>query len=179
MKMLSGGIKGLGSVLILAVTYIDKTFTPLFWALVILAFIDLVLNGHKEGQQFQKIAAAFLSLGAPSFIAANMANPELGKYIVGILCIVYLQLVVPQVLTKLSKLKLSANKQQNTVDHQAIAAALQLLANQQQNQAQAVVNQVIQPSVQNQGITPFSSQGSAAPIQPQQPAQNQTPNGGV
>src|SRR5881392_643130 len=54
MKMASGGIKGLGALVVVWLTYINNTLSPLFWVFLALVAMDLFLSAHKEGQQFAK-----------------------------------------------------------------------------------------------------------------------------
>lgn len=139
MRMASGGLKGISAILLGWVTWVDNTLTPLFWVLLILVTLDLLLNVHKEGQQFQKLGSMAITLGVPGYVAANVNNPELGKYLVAIMCLVYLQLVVPALLGAISKLKLSKDPVQNGVDQSALDALVQKVEALEQAQAQKVL----------------------------------------
>lgn len=149
MKMASGGMKGVSALVIAWITYIDNTFTPLFWVLLVLVALDMFLNVHKEGQQFLKIGSMAISLGAPSYIAANLGDAHLGKYLVAIMCLVYLQIVVPEIINKINKLNFSKNPTQNAADQATLDAVLAKLAAMEQAQAAAVVKEVApeQPTI--------------------------------
>lgn len=137
MKMLNGGLKGIGGLFVLWLTYIDKTFSPLFWVLLALVALDLFLNAHKEGKQWEKIGSMAVSLGLPSYVTSNAGNPEIGKYIVAMLCLVYLQLVVPALMEKAAAFRFSADPKQNAMDEAAIAALIQKVAQAETAKAQA------------------------------------------
>lgn len=142
MRMASGGIKGLSAVIVAWMTWIDKTFTPLFWVLLVLVALDLLLAAHKEGQQFAKIGSMAVSLGVPGYAAANLANPELGKYLVAIMCIVYLQIVVPQLLSKLQGITFSKDPKQNAITQEELAALVAKAMAVEKAKAEAVVKEV-------------------------------------
>lgn len=148
-NMFTGGIKGISAVLLAWFTYIDKTFTPLFWVLLVLIALDLCLNAHREGQQFQKIGSMAISLGVPGYVASNVDNPTLGKYLVAIMCLVYLQIVVPQIVQKIASLSISKDKAQNTVDQAALTALVKKIEALEAAKAQEVLSQVApsQPTV--------------------------------
>jgi hypothetical protein len=157
-NMVSGGLKGISGAVIVFLTYINNTFTPLFWVLLVLVALDLLLNAHKEGQQFIKIGSMALTLGAPGYVAANLSNPNLGKYLVAIMCIVYLQLVVPQIVAKLASMKLSKDPVQNQVDQAALQAALARLADFEKAQAQKALIGA-QPQAPQAPTNPNDAQG--------------------
>lgn len=136
MKMVSGGVKGISALLVAWFAYIDKTFTPLFWVLLALVALDMFLNVHKEGQQFVKIGSMAISLGVPSYVGANLDNPDLGKYLVAIMCLVYLQIIVPQLVQKINALKISKDPVQNAADQAALQAVLEKLASIEKAQAE-------------------------------------------
>lgn len=147
MKMASGGIKGISALLVAWFTYIDKTFTPLFWVLLALVALDMFLNVHKEGQQFIKIGSMAISLGVPSYVGANLSNPDLGKYLVAIMCLVYLQLVVPVLVQKISALKVSKDPVKNAVDIATMNAVLAKLDAIEKQQAEKTLKEVGAPTV--------------------------------
>lgn len=130
MKAMTASVKGIAAVIVAWMTYIDNTFSPLFWVLLVLIFIDLVLNIHKEGQQFSKLGSMALSLGVPTYITSNLGNPELGKYLVAIMCLCYVQLVVPQLLQTAARFRLAKDKTTNKVDAEMIAAIVNQVSNQ-------------------------------------------------
>lgn len=144
MKMFTGGIKGISAVVIAWLTYIDKTFTPLFWVLLALVALDMFLSAHKEGQQFQKIGSMAVSLGVPSYISTNLSNPELGKYLVAIMCLVYLQVVVPQLVAKIGDLKISKDPIKNEAAQGALEELLKKVEALAESQANAVVKETTQ-----------------------------------
>lgn len=142
MKMATGGIKGISAALIAWLSYVDKTLTPLFWVLLALVAIDMFMNVHKEGQQFQKIGSMALTLGVPSYIGSNLSNPELGKYLVAMMSIVYLQIVVPQLVAKVSKLNLSKDPVENKGDQEVLQSLINKVAAIEKSQAEKVVESI-------------------------------------
>jgi hypothetical protein len=138
-NMITGGLKGISGAIVFWLTYINNTFTPLIWILLALVALDLFLNAHKEGQQFSKIGSMAVALGAPGYIAANLANPNLGKYVVAMMCIVYLQIVVPLVIEKLSTMKISKDPKQNAIDQATIQALTERLAAMEEAKAKAIM----------------------------------------
>lgn len=140
MKMLSGIFKCIGVLIVIWVTYINHTFTPLIWVLLALIFVDLVLNIHKEGRQLHKLGSMAVSLGLPTYVIDNLHQADLGKYLVAILCIGYLQVVIPQLISKLGSLKLSNNPAQNKVDQATLDEILNRLAAREKDAAQAVID---------------------------------------
>lgn len=140
-RMMTGGVKGIGALLVVWLTYIDKTFSPLFWVLLALVFLDLILNICDEGKQFQKLGSAFVAMGIPTFIANNLGqNADMGKYLVAMMCLVYLQHVVPQLYALVAKLKFSSDPKTNALDQQKVDQLLQLLADKATTEAQKVVS---------------------------------------
>jgi hypothetical protein len=139
-NMVSGGLKGIGGVIVFWLSYINNTFTPLIWILLALVAMDLFLNAHKEGQQFSKIGSMAVTLGAPGYIAANLANPNLGKYVVAIMCIVYLKIVVPVVVDKLASVKFSKDPVQNKADQATIQALLERISAMEEAKAQRLMD---------------------------------------
>lgn len=131
------GLKGIGAAIVFYISWINHNFTPLFWVLIALITLDLILNAHKEGQQFAKIGSMAISLGVPGYIAANVSNPNLGKYIVAIMCLVYLQIVVPSIVAWIGAIKGANGKiDPNT---QAIQALVEKVAAMEQAQAEKVL----------------------------------------
>lgn len=147
MKMVHLGLKGISTVLIGWLTYVNNTLTPLFWVLLCLVALDLFLSAHKEGQQFAKIGSMAITLGVPSYIAANLANPNLGKYMVAIMCIVYLQLVVPELLTRIQSWTFSKDPKQNTIDQEAVKALIERVSAMETAKAEAAVKVAETPTV--------------------------------
>ena len=138
--MFGGAVKGLGALALVWFTYIDKTFTPLFWVLMVLVGIDMVLHVGKEGQQFNKIGSMAVALGIPSVVGENLNNPLLGKYLVAIMCLVYLQLVVPALVQRIGKIKFSQDPKTNARDQADISALLQKVQALEAAQAKAVLD---------------------------------------
>lgn len=157
MKMFSGTIKGLGALFVVWMTYINTTFSPLFWVLLALIFVDLLLNIHKEGQQFHKLASMGMSLGIPTVIAQNINQPELGKYLVAILCLAYLQVVVPEISARIKTFTFSKDKAKNQVDQATVAAILAQLQAKATTEAQAVEDSVKKAGI----VSPEDKQGGA------------------
>jgi hypothetical protein len=145
MRMASGGIKGIGALLVFYVSWINQNLTPLFWVLLGLITLDLILNAHKEGQQFAKIGSMALSLGVPSYVGSNFGNPELGKYLVAIMCLVYLQVVVPDLIKKIQAWKPSTPKQ--SAEQAALLALIQKVEALEAGKAEAVVRSIPNASV--------------------------------
>lgn len=137
--MASGGIKGIGALLVFYVSWINQNLTPLFWVLLGLITLDLILNAHKEGQQFAKIGSMALSLGVPSYVGSNLSNPELGKYLVAIMCLVYLQVVVPDLIKKIQAWK--PKSPQATAEQQALIDLVKKVEAMEAASAQKVVSE--------------------------------------
>lgn len=145
-------LKGIGFVIVGWFTWINQTFTPLFWVLVALITLDLLLSAHKEGQQFAKIGSMAVSLGVPGYIAANLANPELGKYLVAIMCLVYLQIVVPLVITKIQSIQFSKDPKQNAITQEELATLVAKAMAAEKAKAEAVVNEVQTTTAQTEAV---------------------------
>jgi hypothetical protein len=148
-------VKGLASAVTVAVGYIDTHYTPLFWALLALAALDLILNAGKEQKQFAKLGSAFVALGMPTLLATNMGNPELPRIIVALMVIVYIQVVFPQVATLLGKIKFSSNKAVNAAKLAAAEAELAQVKAMLEKQADAQASALT-------GMTINSQSGSNA-----------------
>lgn len=140
--MISTGVKGFSTVIVAWLTYLNNTFTPLFWVLLALVALDMFLNVHREGQQFYKIGSMAITLGVPSYVTANLGNPSLGKYLVAIMCLVYLQIVVPQLLAKVGSWKFSQDPTQNAMNQDTVKALLERV----QAIEQAKAEQLLQSS---------------------------------
>lgn len=151
MRMLHGGLKAISAVLIGWITTINNTFTPLFWVLLALVTLDMLLSVHKEGQQFVKIGSMAVTLGVPSYVTANLGNPSLGKYLVAIMCLVYLQIVVPQLIAKVQSWTFSKDPKQNAIDQEAIKALIEKVAALETTKAQGVEQAAEVPSVIKDG----------------------------
>jgi hypothetical protein len=140
-------VKGIASAAAVAIGYIDTHYTPLFWALLALAALDLILNAGKEQKQFAKLGSAFVALGMPTLLATNMGNPELPRIIVALMVLVYIQVVFPQVATLISKIKFSTNKAVNAAKLAAAEAELAqvkaMLEQQAETQAKALTGMTI------------------------------------
>lgn len=149
--MASGGIKGISAVVIAWLTYIDNTLTPLFWVLLALIALDLFLNAHKEGQQFYKIGSMAITLGVPSYIASNVDNPNLGKYLVALMCLVYLQIVVPELLKRVKSLTLSNDPKENAIDQAALNTLIQKVSVMEQAAAEKIVSEKKTPTIIEDG----------------------------
>jgi hypothetical protein len=140
LRVTSGAAKGIGGALIVWLTYINTTFSPLFWVLLALVFIDLVLNIHKEGKQFEKLGSAAVAMGVPSFIGQNIGNPHFIKYLVAMMCLVYLQHVVPQLVALISRLTISKDKATNEVSQELLQDLVRAEVAKIQQQAQDVLD---------------------------------------
>lgn len=145
-------LKGIGFVIVGWFTWINQTFTPLFWVLVALITLDLLLSAHKEGQQFAKIGSMAVSLGVPGYIASNLANPELGKYLVAIMCLVYLQIVVPLVVSKIQSISFSKDPKQNAVTQEDLLALVAKAMQAEQEKAQKVLKEVANAGEKELGL---------------------------
>ncbi len=124
MKSMNLALKTIGGLATLAVTYIDSTLTPLFWALLVLAAIDILLNVHKEGQQWNKLGSAFISLGGTLGLAGHVSQPDFLRVMVAVATLAYLQVVVPQLVTLVGNIKWSKDPATNAVIKQAELTAL-------------------------------------------------------
>ena len=124
MKSMELTIKSAAGMVAVAVAYIDQTLTPLFWALLILAAIDVLLNAHKEGQQFPKIGSAFVTLAGTLGLSGHLAQPDFLRVLVAVATLAYLQVVVPQLLTLIGNIRWSKNATTNATISAAEATAL-------------------------------------------------------
>lgn len=98
------GFKGASLAAIFGISYINHVFSPLIWGLLILIMADVLLNVHKEGQQFTKIGSAFATLGGTSILtAAHAFNLEALHGIVAVMVLAYIQIVAPQIVLFVSK----------------------------------------------------------------------------
>ncbi|EPZ43833.1 hypothetical protein [Alicyclobacillus acidoterrestris] len=100
-------IKGAGALVIFGISWMDHIFSPLIWALMILAGLDIVLNVHKGLQhQMGKIGSAFASLGGLSLLkSGTLFSAQTLHYAVAVMVLVYLQIVVPQIVAFVGNLK--------------------------------------------------------------------------
>jgi hypothetical protein len=149
MRVFSGATKSIGGFFIVWLTYINDTFSPLFWVLLALVFVDLVLNIHKEGKQFEKLGSAAVAMGIPSFIGENIGNPHFIKYLVAMMCLVYVQHVVPQLVALISKLKVSKDPATNEVTQELLEDLVRQEVAKIQQQAQDVLDSAKQAGIQS------------------------------
>lgn len=136
MKGVATYIKSLGAAATVFVSYVDHNLSPLFWALLILASVDVLLNVHKEGQQWQKLGSAFVSVGGTMGLAGHMAQPDFLRVLVAVATLAYLQVVVPQITALIGKIKWTADAATNTAIQQSELAALKAEVARLQSQAQ-------------------------------------------
>lgn len=137
MKSVQLMIKSIAGVFAVAVAYVDQTLTPLFWALIVLVTIDVLLNAHKEGQQFTKIGSAFATLAGTLGLSGHIAQPDFLRVLVAVATLAYVQVVVPQLLVFLGKIKWSKNAAANTAISAEEAAVIQGVVAKLQAQADA------------------------------------------
>lgn len=90
-------------------------------------------------------------MGVPSYIASNLDNPNMGKYLVALMCLVYLQIVVPELLNRVKSLKVSSDPKQNAIDQEKISALIDKVAAMEQAQAQKIVSETKTPTVIQDG----------------------------
>jgi hypothetical protein len=85
------------------VSWVNQNLTPLFWVLIALVIVDILMNIKSEDKQFHKLGSAFSALGIPAVISNSFmqGNGEIGKIVVLLLCLGYIQVVVPQLRDKL------------------------------------------------------------------------------
>lgn len=138
-------LKALGAAAVVFATYLNHTFSPLFWVLLVLVALDIVMNAHQEGQQFQKIGSAFASLGGVTVLQGHLGNPDIVRISVAVLVLAYLQVVVPQLLTLAKKLHFSPAAKVNAVEQQLASKMIQ-------DQAQQIAAMVRQ-QLQSDGVT--------------------------
>lgn len=146
--------KAIGAAIVVGVGYIDQNLSPLFWALLVLAALDVVLNAHREGQQFQKIGSAFASLGGVTVLEGHLGNPDIVKISVAVLVLAYLQVVVPQLIAMLKQIKFSASKKVNAAEQQLASQALQLQASQ--------IAAMVRQQLASDGVTTQATQSATA-----------------
>lgn len=98
--------KGLAAAVVFGFSYIDHIFSPLIWALLVLVILDILLNVHHEDKQFTKIGSAFATLGGTElFSQSNLFSIDVIHGLVAVMVLAYLQVVVPQVIVFIQKLK--------------------------------------------------------------------------
>lgn len=121
MKNLATASKGVGALAVVIFTYINTNLSPVFYLLLVLAALDYLLNFHNEGKQLQKIGAAIGATGFPLYLSTNASSllhldPTVLKVAVVILTIGYIQIVFPQLIALVGKIKFSTNKAVNAAD---------------------------------------------------------------
>lgn len=109
-------LKGFAAMAVVIFSYINQTFSPLFWVLAALIAIDLIINVKHPEKQFEKLGSAAVSLGIPVFIGQNVGQPGFMKYLVVLLCIVYIEVTFPQIRVMLSKLTFSKDPKVQAAD---------------------------------------------------------------
>lgn len=136
-KGMGAAIKGIFAVAALAVTYVDHTLSPLFWALLALAAIDVLLNVHDETKQWTKLGSAFVTLGGTYGVAGHFGQPDFIRILVAVAVLAYLQIVVPQLLALGSRVVKEIKTPAQRADAQAMIATLQAEVAQLKAGAQA------------------------------------------
>lgn len=133
-------IKTLFAALMLGVSYINHIFSPLIWGLSILIVIDILLNVHKEGQQFNKIGSAFATLGGSGLLqTSHFFSIEVIHGLVAVMFLAYVQVVVPQILKGIGKLKYLAPGTKAAA-MAAMAAELEALKAQAKSEQEKAIN---------------------------------------
>lgn len=136
---MSTGVKGAGTAVLFGLSYINHIFSPLIWALLALIIIDVLLNVHKEGQQLTKIGSAFATLGGTSLLTVqNAFSLEVVHGLVAVMVLAYIQVVVPQIVSLISKAKFIS-----PVAKADLIAALQAENEALKQKATAEANKVI------------------------------------
>lgn len=130
---MSATIKALGALAVVVETYVQHTFGGLFWALLILAAIDILLNMQDESKQFSKFGAAFTSIGGITILSGHVSDPAVIKVAVAVAVLAYIQIVAPQVLQLLAKLRLP--RRENAFVVAALQAEVERLKSQAQKDA--------------------------------------------
>jgi hypothetical protein len=152
------GLKGVSAAVILGVSYINNIFSPLIWALLVLIMIDILFNAHKEGQQLTKIGSAFATLSGTGFL--QMVHPfsiEVIHGIVAIMVLSYIQVVVPQLVSGISKVRFLAPGTKAGV-MAALAAENEALKKQAQAQAALAEAQTAASTENKVVVTPGNNQ---------------------
>lgn len=147
-KTVNVTLKSIGGAITVIVAYVNHTLTPLFWALLILASLDVLLNVHKEGMQLQKVGSAFASIGGTVGLANHVAQPDFLRVAVAVATLAYLQVVVPQIVSLLGKIKFSKDPATNNAVQEAEIAALR-----------AEVERLRQIADQQAGVKPGGNDG--------------------
>lgn len=130
MKTMGAAVKGFAAFAAVIVAYVDTNLGPLFWALLVLAALDILLNVHDESKQWNKLGSAFVTLGGTYGVGAHFGQPDFVRILVAVAVLAYIQIVVPQVFTLLTKLKLGG-----PLAAQSEIAALKAEVNQLKTQA--------------------------------------------
>jgi hypothetical protein len=135
METIGGFLKGLLSAIVAGIALIDKTFTPCIWLLLALVAVDLILNVHKEGQQMHKLFSAAGAMGIPTFIGTHYDLPNFAQYLTVLMTVAYIQVVFPQIVDLLKKVKWS----KDPATQAAITADAEMIAQLVQAELQKVV----------------------------------------
>lgn len=135
-------IKSILSLGALVTAYMDGTFGPLIWALLILVGLDLVLNLRDEAKQLSKIGSGAVTLGLPALLtnAQSIASPAILHAIVAVLVLAYLQVVYPQVMARITKWSAKVPVA-DAAEVAALKSQVATLTAQTRAQAQSTLNQ--------------------------------------
>ena len=138
-KGMGAAIKGIFAAAALVVTYVDHTLSPLFWALLALAAIDVLLNVHDESKQLTKLGSAFVTMFGTysATLAGHYGQPDFVRILVAIAVLAYLQIVVPQLLALGTRVAKELKTPTQKADASALIAALQAEVAQLKAGAQA------------------------------------------
>lgn len=150
--------KGLMTAIVLGVGYVDANFTPLFWVLLALMAIDVLLNVSHEGQQLNKIGSAVASLGGVALVESHLGNPDILKVSIAVLVLAYLQVVAPQVIALVKKIKFSKSPKANVFLQEQIISNLQA-------EVQRLTTQATQTAASTQVTTNAAAKAATEVVQ--------------
>lgn len=143
--------KSIGTLAVVAFSYLTHTLSPLIWVLLALVILDLLLHIHKGVQmQWTKLWSACAALGLPTYLATNSSklvalSPDVLKVVVAALCIGYIQVIMPVVIKWIGGLHISKDPAQNAVDVAALQATVAKLEQTIEARAEAQAKPLQQP----------------------------------
>lgn len=147
--------KSLGTAAVLAISYVNHTFSPFFWVLLALAGLDILLNMHREGQQFQKIGSAVASIGGISVLEGHLGNPDILRVSVAVLVLAYLQVVVPQLIAMVKNFHFASSQKVNAAEKDLASKVIQSQASQ--------IAAMVRQQLLAEGVVPASASEASAP----------------
>lgn len=124
-------VKGTVSVVLVWLSA-QHQYGTLLWVVLAMAALDVLLNVHKEQLQFTKLGSAFVALGSPAIVQADLHSPQLVHVALALVAISYVQILYPQVVKWLLSLhEPKAVVKVELAALQSLEAKVEALASQQ------------------------------------------------